>query len=110
MWRRLLPAAARRKRQLGEMVLPNPPEGVPDPADIPHRPPENRQTSGSQSTAASAGQFFGIIRTDCDDAATEGIMSQAELESIQGDRSRNLRTSGELTDTIAYTVTVNARM
>ena len=34
-------------------------------------------------------------------------MSQAELESIQGDRSRNLRTSGELTDTIAYTVTVN---
>lgn len=67
----------------------------------------NRQTSGSQSTAASAGNSSGSSGQTVTDAATEGIMSQAELESIQGDRSRNLRTSGELTDTIAYTVTVN---
>lgn len=67
----------------------------------------SRQTSGSQSAAASSGSSSGSSGQTVTDAAAEGIMSQAELESIQGDRSRNLRTSGKLTDTIAYTVTVN---
>ena len=80
--------------------------GVPDPADIPHRPPETADIRKPEYCRFGR-QFFGIIRTDCDGRGYGRIMSQAELESIQGDRSRNLRTSGELTDTIAYTVTVN---
>ena len=81
--------SGRRKRQLGEMVLPNPPEGVPDPARYTASASGNRQTSGSQSTAASADNSSGSSGQTVMDAATEGIMSQAELESIQGDRSRN---------------------
>ena len=61
---RLLPAAARRKRQLGEMVLPNPPEGSAGSGRYTASASGNRQTSGKPEYCRFGRQFFGIIRTD----------------------------------------------